>query len=58
LNVLAPQRMLERKDLSVMLRICADLFDTDLDVVAASLHAQYSPKTCAQNVLADAESMR
>jgi hypothetical protein len=47
LNVLAPQRMLGHKDPSVMLRVYADLFDTDLDVVAASLHAKYSPEKCA-----------
>lgn len=26
------------------LRVYADLFDTDLDVVAAALHSRYSPK--------------
>jgi hypothetical protein len=34
----------------VTLRVYADLFDTDLDVVAASLHAKYSPEKCVQNV--------
>jgi integrase len=43
-NVLALARMLGHKDPSVTLRIYADLFDTDLDTVAASLHAKYSPK--------------
>jgi hypothetical protein len=41
-----------------MLRVCADLFDTDLDTVAASLHAQYSPKKWAQNVFTKADSGR
>jgi Phage integrase family len=51
-NVLALARMLGHKDPSVKLRVYADLFDTDLDVVAASLHAQYAPesvlKMCSQ----------
>jgi hypothetical protein len=34
-------RMLGHKDPSVTLRIYADLFDTDLDAVAATLHTQY-----------------
>jgi hypothetical protein len=42
----------------VTLRVYADLFDTALDVVATSLHAQYSPKKCAQNVLTEADSVR
>jgi integrase len=50
-NVLALARMLGHKDPSVTLRVYADLFDTDLDVVAASLHVKYSPEKCAQNVL-------
>jgi integrase len=54
-NVLALARMLGHKDPSVTLRVYADLFDTDLDAVAATLHAQYSPK-CAQNVLTAAQS--
>jgi hypothetical protein len=36
--------MLGHKDPSVTLRVYADLFDTDLDAVAKSLHAKYSPK--------------
>jgi integrase len=40
-NVLALARMLGHKDPSVTLRVYADLFDTDLDAVAASLHARY-----------------
>jgi integrase len=43
-NVLALARMLGHKDPSVTLRVYADLFDTDLDAVAKSLHAKYSPK--------------
>jgi integrase len=52
-NVLALARMLGHKDPSVTLRVYADLFDDDLDAVAASLHARYSPAVtgkCAQNV--------
>lgn len=43
-NVLALARMLGHKDPSVTLRVYADLFDTDLDAVAATLHTQYSGK--------------
>lgn len=42
-NVLALARMLGHKDASVTLRIYADLFDTDLDAVALTLHNSYSP---------------
>jgi hypothetical protein len=38
--------MLGHKDPSVTLRVYADLFDTDLDTVAESLHAKYSPEKC------------
>ncbi len=38
-NVLALARMFGHKDPSVTLRVYADLFDTDLDAVAATLHA-------------------
>jgi len=48
--VLALARMLGHKDPSVTLPVHADLFDTDLDGVAASLHAKYSPKKCVQTV--------
>lgn len=41
-NVLALARMLGHKDASVTLRIYADLFDTDLDAVAVTLHNSYS----------------
>ncbi len=40
-NVLALARMLGHKDPSVTLRVYADLFDTDLDAVGATLHARY-----------------
>jgi integrase len=57
-NVLALARMLGHKDPSVTLRVYADLFDTDLDTVAESLHVKYSPKKCGQNVGTDADSGR
>ena len=57
-NLLALARMLGHKDPSVTLRVYADLFDTDLDVVAASLHAKFGPEKCAQNVLTEADSGR
>jgi integrase len=57
-NVLALARMLGHKDPSITLKIYADLFDTDLVVVAASLHTKYSPENCAQNVLTGADSER
>ena len=41
-NVLALQRMLGHTSAKVTLDTYADLFDTDLDAVAASLHAAYS----------------
>jgi hypothetical protein len=53
--VLAPARVLGHKDPSVTLRVHADQFDTDLDVVAASLHAKYSPKKRVQTVSAAPE---
>ncbi len=43
-NVLALGRMLGHKDPSVTLRVYADLFDTDLDAVAVTLHGRYAPK--------------
>lgn len=49
-NVLALARMLGHKDPSVTLRVYADLFDTDLDAVAANLHTKYSPEKCGKNV--------
>ncbi|BBZ57056.1 site-specific integrase [Mycolicibacterium phocaicum] len=52
-NVLALARMLGHKDASVTLRIYADLFDTDLDAVAITLHNEYSPEVspeCGQSV--------
>jgi hypothetical protein len=44
-NVLALARMLGHTDPSVTLRVYADVFDTDLDAVAAALDTK-----CAQNV--------
>jgi hypothetical protein len=44
-NVMALARMLGHTDPSVTLRVYADLFDTDLDAVAAALDTK-----CAQNV--------
>lgn len=55
-NVLALARMLGHKDPSVTLRVYADLFDTDLDTVAANLHAKYSPEKCGKNVGFEADS--
>lgn len=45
-NVLALSRMLGHADPAVTLRVYADLFDSDLDAVAAKLHSE-----CAQSVL-------
>lgn len=42
-NVLALQRMLGHKSAKVTLDTYADLFDTDLDAVAVTLHSAYSP---------------
>lgn len=52
-NVLALARMLGHKDPSVTLRVYADLFDTDLDAVAESLHAKFSPESRVQTVSTD-----
>jgi hypothetical protein len=45
--------MLGHKDPSATLPVYADLFDSDLDAVAATLHAQYShqsvPKMCPRS---------
>jgi len=49
-NVLALARMLGHKDPSVTLKVYADLFDDDLDVVAESLHAKFGPKNGVQLV--------
>jgi hypothetical protein len=40
--------MLGHKDPSVTLRVYADLFDTDLDAVAATLHRRYLPENAAK----------
>jgi integrase len=47
-NVLALARMLGHKDPSVTLRVYADLFDDDLDAVAATLHARYGARRPAR----------
>jgi integrase len=52
-NVLALQRMLGHTSAKVTLDTYADLFDDDLDAVAVTLHARYSPEVsrkCGQNV--------
>ena len=46
-NVLALQRMLGHKSAKVTLDTYADLFDDDLDAVAVTLHAKYSPEIAA-----------
>ncbi len=43
-NVLALQRMLGHTSAKMTLDTYADLFDDDLDEVAVTLHAQYSPE--------------
>lgn len=51
-NVLALQRMLGHTSAKVTLDAYADLFDDDLDAVAVTLHARYSPeltRNCGQN---------
>lgn len=49
-NVLALARMLGHADASVTLRVYADLFDSDLDRAAESIHAAYARPECGQNV--------
>ena len=52
-NVLALLRMLGHTSAKVTLDTYGDLFDDDLDAVAASLHARYSreiTQICAHNV--------
>jgi integrase len=49
-NVLALQRMLGHKSAKMTLDTYSDLFDNDLDAVAESLHAKYSPENCVQTV--------
>lgn len=44
-NVLALQRMLGHQSAKVTLDTYADLFDTDLDAVAATLHSSYSSQS-------------
>jgi integrase len=55
-NVLALQRMLGHKSAKVTLDTYADLFDTDLDAVAAALHAAYSPGSALKMRSASADS--
>lgn len=43
-NVLALQRMLGHTSAKITLDTYADLFDDDLDAVAVTLHARYSPE--------------
>jgi hypothetical protein len=45
-NVLALQRMLGHTSAKMTLDTYADLFDDDLDAVAVTPHARYSPKVC------------
>lgn len=52
-NVLALQRMLGHKSAKITLDTYADLFDDDVDAVAVTLQAKYSPevtRNCGQNV--------
>lgn len=44
-NVLALQRMLGHTSAKVTLDTYSDLFDTDLDAVASTLHSRYSPES-------------
>jgi hypothetical protein len=55
-NVLALARMLGHKDPSVTLRVYADLFDTDLDAVAVTLHSAYSRERVGKMWAKDAAS--
>ena len=45
MNVLALQRMLGHTSAKMTLDTYADLFDDDLDAVAVTLHARYSPES-------------
>lgn len=47
-NVLALQRMLGHTSAKVTLDTYSDLFDDDLDAVAASLHLRYSPESVSK----------
>jgi hypothetical protein len=49
-NVLALQRMLGHKSAKVTLDTYADLFDTDLDAVANTMHSTYSPQSVGKSV--------
>jgi integrase len=50
-NVLALQRMLGHTSAKMTLDCYADLFDNDLDTVAQSLQARYSPRGSGESVL-------
>ncbi|KXP13939.1 site-specific integrase [Tsukamurella pseudospumae] len=57
-NVLALARMLGHKDASVTLRVYADLFDSDLDLLADQLQSNYTaraivPKVCPPGAQVD-----
>jgi hypothetical protein len=45
--------MLGHKDPGVTLRVYADLFDTDLDAVAITMHSSYSPEIVGRLWAAD-----
>jgi integrase len=47
-NVLALQRMLRHTSAKVTLDTYADLFDDDLDAVAATLHRRYARESVAK----------
>ncbi len=49
-NVLALQRMLGHKSAKVTLDVYADLFDTDLDKLAESLHTSYAEPASQESV--------
>jgi integrase len=59
-NVLALQRMLGPTSAKMTLDTYADLFDDDLDAVAVTLHARYSPEsvptTCPRRATANVKT--
>jgi integrase len=57
-NVLALQRMLGHTSAKVTLDTYADLFDTDLDAVAATLHSRYSRENVLKMCSRDADERR
>jgi integrase len=54
-NVLALQRMLGHTSAKMTLDKYADLFDDDLDAVAVTLHARYSPESVPKMCPAQAQ---